>query len=252
MHFLNNIYTEKYIEIMSASRDRERPTCYCESHHIIPRSLGGNNKSNNLVWLTAAEHFTVHRLLTFMTFGTDRYKMIFAYERMWHTSKNQERYEPTPEEYQELKEMKHSQKRPKESCEKYGKLISQLKWIYNPNTDEELRVPAEKASELVKGTWLYGRRTFSKSCLETMSKNRSGIKFSENHKANMRKPKSTACKKLHSLKRWIYHPKSNDAPIQINLEDLNIWSQKGYLLGRVGWIPPAKGLKRLPNGKFKA
>lgn len=37
---------------------------YSERHHIIPRCMGGNNNPENLVKLTAREHFLAHRLLT--------------------------------------------------------------------------------------------------------------------------------------------------------------------------------------------
>ena len=36
---------------------------YYESHHILPRSLGGCNEKSNLVLLTAREHFIAHKLL---------------------------------------------------------------------------------------------------------------------------------------------------------------------------------------------
>ena len=36
---------------------------YSEIHHIIPRSFGGSDNPNNLVRLTAREHFIVHFLL---------------------------------------------------------------------------------------------------------------------------------------------------------------------------------------------
>ena len=36
---------------------------YTESHHIIPRSLGGDNSKDNLVNLSAREHFIAHLLL---------------------------------------------------------------------------------------------------------------------------------------------------------------------------------------------
>ena len=39
---------------------------YLEKHHIIPRCMGGNNGTNNIVNLTAREHFVAHRLLTKM------------------------------------------------------------------------------------------------------------------------------------------------------------------------------------------
>lgn len=38
---------------------------YYEKHHIIPKSFGGN-KENNLVKLTAREHFICHWLLVKM------------------------------------------------------------------------------------------------------------------------------------------------------------------------------------------
>jgi hypothetical protein len=36
---------------------------YYERHHIVPKCLGGTNNKNNLVLLTAKEHFIAHHLL---------------------------------------------------------------------------------------------------------------------------------------------------------------------------------------------
>ena len=36
---------------------------YYETHHIIPKSMGGNNTDENLISLTAREHFIAHWLL---------------------------------------------------------------------------------------------------------------------------------------------------------------------------------------------
>lgn len=36
---------------------------YYEKHHITPKSLGGSNKNENLVFLTGREHFVAHMLL---------------------------------------------------------------------------------------------------------------------------------------------------------------------------------------------
>ena len=36
---------------------------YCESHHIIPKCLGGNNDINNIVKLKPREHYIIHGLL---------------------------------------------------------------------------------------------------------------------------------------------------------------------------------------------
>ena len=51
---------------------------YTEKHHIIPKSLGGSNSKGNLVALTAREHFVCHLLLTKMTEGDARNKMLSA------------------------------------------------------------------------------------------------------------------------------------------------------------------------------
>ena len=37
---------------------------YCEMHHIVPRSLGGSDDVDNLIRLTARQHFVVHWILS--------------------------------------------------------------------------------------------------------------------------------------------------------------------------------------------
>lgn len=45
-------------------QNRKKKTgIYYESHHIIPKCLGGTDDSNNKVLLTGREHFLVHKLL---------------------------------------------------------------------------------------------------------------------------------------------------------------------------------------------
>ena len=36
---------------------------YCEVHHIVPRSLGGSNDKENLISLTARQHYIAHWIL---------------------------------------------------------------------------------------------------------------------------------------------------------------------------------------------
>ena len=36
---------------------------YREKHHIVPRCMGGDNSEDNLVYLTAEEHYVAHQLL---------------------------------------------------------------------------------------------------------------------------------------------------------------------------------------------
>jgi hypothetical protein len=68
---------------------------YFEAHHILPQSLGGNNSPNNLILLTAREHFIAHILLAkIYKDSNNRHKMLTAVIRMAQTSKthNQNRY----------------------------------------------------------------------------------------------------------------------------------------------------------------
>ena len=56
-------YQLTHNQIIERARNREIPIGYTENHHIIPVCLGGNNSKENLVPLTAKEHFIVHKLL---------------------------------------------------------------------------------------------------------------------------------------------------------------------------------------------
>lgn len=55
-----------------------------ETHHIIPKSEGGSNKKDNLVNLTAREHYVCHRLLAKIY---DDGKMWLALHRMIYGNK---------------------------------------------------------------------------------------------------------------------------------------------------------------------
>ena len=77
MIFINNKYTRVYYNIIDNAKSR-LISSYTEKHHIIPRSLGGSNNPDNLIALTAREHFICHLLLTRMTQGEHKKKMVSA------------------------------------------------------------------------------------------------------------------------------------------------------------------------------
>ena len=66
------------MQIIAAATSRTIIPKYVEKHHIIPKSLGGNNRKENLVNLSAREHFICHRLLVKMLNGDAKNKMIYA------------------------------------------------------------------------------------------------------------------------------------------------------------------------------
>jgi hypothetical protein len=67
---------------------------YGETHHIVPKSLGGSDDKANLIRLTAREHFLCHLLLTkIYSSGPNHHKMIRAFVMMLFChSENQTRY----------------------------------------------------------------------------------------------------------------------------------------------------------------
>lgn len=83
MIFIDNKYTKWYYNIISNAKSRisDKDT-YHEIHHIIPKSLNGTNDENNLVSLTAREHFVCHMLLPKMLLGKQKRNMSFAFWSM--------------------------------------------------------------------------------------------------------------------------------------------------------------------------
>jgi hypothetical protein len=58
-------YQRIYDQIIDRAKSRKLEG-YREKHHIIPKCLGGTNEKQNLVELTAREHFVCHQLLIFI------------------------------------------------------------------------------------------------------------------------------------------------------------------------------------------
>lgn len=79
--FKENKYSQWYYNIISRAKSRILEG-YTETHHIIPRSLGGLDDLENLVKLTAREHYICHLLLPKMTSGPAYQKMVYAYTIM--------------------------------------------------------------------------------------------------------------------------------------------------------------------------
>ena len=80
-----------YQRIHDAIIDRARNRTlqgYREKHHVIPRCLGGTNFPDNLVFLTAREHFIVHKLLC--EIYPNESKLFFAYRMMAYMTRSKD------------------------------------------------------------------------------------------------------------------------------------------------------------------
>ena len=111
-------YNKWYTNITEQAKNRVLET-YTERHHIQPRSLGGSDDPDNLVNLTAREHFVCHWLLVQMTTGQDHHKMLNALRMMRAEKQGQQRYntkitarvyESIKQEYAELQSKQFSGK----------------------------------------------------------------------------------------------------------------------------------------------
>jgi len=93
-----NKYTKWYENLIQTRKDRTLTDVYFEKHHIIPRSLGGKDSNDNLIQLTAREHFIAHLLLAKMYSGEAGMKMSHALRRML-TGHKDNRYIPNSHIY---------------------------------------------------------------------------------------------------------------------------------------------------------
>ena len=62
-------YLDYYVDLINLNKFRCYEKFKTQKHHIIPKCLGGLPKTNtwtqheNIIWLTAKEHFIAHKLL---------------------------------------------------------------------------------------------------------------------------------------------------------------------------------------------
>ena len=55
---------DEYINRILESRENKKVNKSQQNHHILPKSLGGNNDKDNLIWLYLIEHTYAHILLS--------------------------------------------------------------------------------------------------------------------------------------------------------------------------------------------
>lgn len=89
---------ESIIEKANSENREKGNGIYYESHHIVPKCLGGSDTKDNKVLLTAKEHFVCHKLLT--RIYPDSNGIRFSFFLMCQSSDNQERYQISSRDYE--------------------------------------------------------------------------------------------------------------------------------------------------------
>jgi hypothetical protein len=137
--------------------DKKTSKCYVEKHHIIPKCMNGTNEPDNLVKLTAREHFLIHWLLHEMY--PDNTDLKYAFWSMCRNSNNQQRYKPSSRIYEYAKhkmleiwvKFKPSEKQIRSIKEN----LTGTKWYHKPDGRNLRAFPNDP--KIIEEGWLQGR-----------------------------------------------------------------------------------------------
>ena len=208
--FMN--YQRIYDQIIERAKSENRQKSgdiYYEAHHIIPRCLGGSNNKDNLVFLTAREHFLCHWLLH--EIYPDNNRLFYAFRMMckMKSKNNIFRYIPSSRivEYQKLKHI--SILKNKEPINLKG----EKNGMYGKKHTEKTKILWKiKGNRSHKGekNGMYGKKRTKEQ------------KLNQSIKLKGRKNPFTEKHKLNISKSMVGKISNNRKPIQ-NLETLKIY-----------------------------
>jgi hypothetical protein len=149
-------YEKIYNQIIERGKNRSVDG-YTEKHHIIPKCMNGTNNSDNIVKLTAREHFLAHWLLHEMyPNNTD---LRYSFWSMCRSSDNQKRYRPSARIYEYAKhqmlEVWQKFKPSKTQINSIKERLIGTKWYHKPNGTNLRALPNDERIKL-EG-WIIGR-----------------------------------------------------------------------------------------------
>lgn len=173
-------YQRIYDQIIERAKTRQLEG-YVEKHHVIPRCLGGTNNTENIVQLTAREHFICHQLLCEIYPDNDKLKYALYLMNIGKQKHKNADYRISSRTYERLK-LEHSLfltgKKQKDKT-KYKKSES-MKLVWANKTDKEMTDKAQKV-------WNTRRKNNKESTLQqrqNISKALKGRKITWDRKRN--------------------------------------------------------------------
>lgn len=210
---LENKYTKTYYSIVTRAQSRGKLNVPFEKHHILPKSLGGNNDKSNLVALTLREHFICHMLLVKMTFGKSRNKMVYALWKMCHSTKTRKsEFKLTARTYESVKSLMQTVRTSEDFTPEWRAKISasrrgQTSWNkgISRTEEEKSKISATRKIRAKDPNW-----NLRPAC--------SVEKAQKIRLANLNKKK-------------LYNPKTGKRAT-INLDQVNIYLDNGWVLGQ--------------------
>ncbi len=243
---LTNKYSKTYYRIVTNASLRVTEG-YTERHHIVPQSLGGSNAKENLVYLTAREHFICHWLLVKMVEGEARGKMLYALQGMRAENRFQQRYSTkiTARVYEKYR-MEHAENHSKTM--KGRPAWNKGRKLEGDELDKHLERTRNRKqmSPETKAKWISDRVskvTGSKRSEETK------LKMSLAGKGKLKGPMSEEQKLKRSLKqKGVSKVKTHGASVaaavmgnisinkdgvekKVKQPDLQVWLDQGWMMG---------------------
>lgn len=175
MQPLDNKYSKWYGQLIEKRKKYplSKGEGYCENHHAIPECLGGKNTKENMVFLTAREHFVAHLLLTKMYVGRAKKKMHFAFHAMRRKKAGMQRYEPNSHIYEIL--VKLIDRKPSEETRKKMRESAKTRPVVSDYTKKLLseKVMASYTPELrARRAKTFSERVITGEMREAQSKMR--------------------------------------------------------------------------------
>jgi hypothetical protein len=166
-------YLKWYILLVSKQYSTD---VYTEKHHILPKSLGGDNSKSNIIRIPGRVHFILHKLLVRMVLNTKHKKnMCHALNMLAKANnKHQHRHQITSHEY-ELIRSRLSETMMGENNPMFGK----------PAPNRGITHNAETRAKLSAANIAH---------FKTHCGTRLGVKVSDETRAKQRGPKSETAK----------------------------------------------------------
>lgn len=185
-------YIEQYNKLVKTRRALNRKKgyeLYYEKHHIVPRWLGGKDTKNNLVLLTAKEHYVAHLLL--WKHYRDRSSALAFHKMTKSTNKHQQR-KFTARQFEKAR-LAFVQTQ-----------SGNLNWSRNNESPLKGKPNINKGKKLGKRDWMTGDNNPSRreSVRESIRATLKGRKRSEEHNRNLQAALTPEIKKLRSQKIW--------------------------------------------------
>lgn len=139
---------KKHYDLLITRAKHRVLTGYKESHHVIPRCMDGTDDPENLVELTAREHFVAHLLL--LKIYPTSFGLVKAVQMMCCASENQDR--SMNRFYGWLRDKFSTEMSRSQSGERNSQFGT--KWVFNTELRESKKIPG---AACVPSGWSLGR-----------------------------------------------------------------------------------------------